>query len=80
MKKKFEVDKITLGKAVYCQKNHECLNGDLPETHVAVTGGETVLCRFKKIDFFCEYKIDAACMCPVRSEIHKKYAVKNKSV
>jgi hypothetical protein len=80
MKTKFEVDKITLGKAVYCQKDYECLDGDLPEFTVAVTGGETVLCRFKKIVFFCEYKIDAACMCPVRSEIHKKYAVKNKSV
>ena len=75
MTTKFEVDKITLGKAVYCQKDYECLNGDLPETRVAVTGGETVLCRFKEIDFFCEYNIDPACMCPVRSEIHKNYAV-----
>ena len=75
MKRKFEVDKITLGKSVYCQKDFSCLDGDLPETHTLVTGGDTVLCQFKKIDFFCEYNIDPACMCPVRSEIHKNYAV-----
>jgi hypothetical protein len=74
MKKKFEVGEITLGKTVYCQRDYECLDGDLPETSVAVTGGETVLCRFKEIDFFCEYNVDPACMCPVRDEIHRKYS------
>lgn len=75
MKKKFEVDKITLGKSVYCEKDFSCLDGDLPETKLFVSGGVSVLCQFKNIDFFCEYNIDPACMCSVRSEIHQKYAV-----
>lgn len=74
MKKKFIVDKITLGKTVYCEKKFECLDGVLPETSVFVTGGKTVSCQFKEIDYFCEYNVDSACLCPVRDEIHKKYA------
>jgi len=78
--KRFEVDKVILGKTTFCDYKFECLDFDYPKSGEAMTGIESVLCRFENIDY-CPYeqeivKKSPVCICHVRNEIHRKY--KNK--